>query len=87
MKTLGERWNDGEEEHAGEVFAESKIESIQIPSTLTIIEVGTFSKCEQLKSVEFSEGLEKIGAKAFSNSGIESVVLPPSVKTISGNAF
>ena len=84
---MGERWNDGEKEHAGEVFAESGIESLKLPSTLKTVEANTFYRCEQLRSVEFSEGLEKIGARAFSNSGIESVILPPSVKIINGHAF
>lgn len=84
---MGERWNDGVIEHVGEAFIESGIESIKIPSTLKTIEANTFNKCKQLRSVEFSEGLEKIGARAFSNSGIESVILPPSVKIINGHAF
>ena len=37
--------------------------------------------------MEFSEGLEKIDAAAFSNSGIERVDLPSSVRTICGGAF
>lgn len=37
--------------------------------------------------MEFSEGLEKIGAHAFTRSGIESVVLPSSTRVICGCAF
>ena len=87
LKILGERWNDGYKEHISEVFAESGIENLKLPSTLKTIEANTFYKCEQLRSVEFSEGLEKIGAKAFSESGVESVVLPSSMKIINGFAF
>ena len=37
--------------------------------------------------MEFPEGLEKIEARAFSESGIECVDLPSSVRTICGGAF
>ena len=73
---LGDRWNDGKLEHIGAVFFESGIESVRIPSTLREIRVGALYGCKNLKSVEFSEGLEKIGAFAFAGSGIERVVLP-----------
>ena len=52
-----------------------------------MIEDSTFYQCESLKSVEFSEGLEKIGTEAFAYSGIEDVVLPSSVRVIYGFAF
>ena len=40
-----------------------------------------------MRSVEFSEGLQKIGSRAFAQSGIESVALPSSLRTIGGEAF
>ena len=40
-----------------------------------------------LKSVQFSDGLEKIGTSAFSGSGIENIVLPSSMKIIGCFAF
>lgn len=69
------------------MFAESGVESIKIPSTLKVIETATFFKCENLKKVEFSKGLEKICAIAFSGSGIENIVFPSSVKIIGAGAF
>ena len=69
------------------VFFESGIEEIRLPSTLKTLEALTFCKCKNLKIVEFSEGLEKIGVMAFAKSGIENIVLPSSVRTISGFAF
>lgn len=75
------------EEFIGSVFYKSGIESIQIPSTLKVIDALTFSRCKNLKRVEFSEGLEKIGYDAFSESGVENIILPSSVKTISVDAF
>ena len=41
-----------------------------------MIEVQTFFGCDNLKNVDFSEGFEKIGVMAFSESGIENIVLP-----------
>lgn len=43
--------------------------------------------CERLASVEFSEGLEKISAGAFMESGIQSITLPSSMRIICGFAF
>ena len=64
LETLGCSGKD-EKELRGMVFAGSGIESIRIPSTLKVIEAVTFCGCMSLKSVEFSEGLEKIGVGAF----------------------
>ena len=41
------------------------MERVRIPSTLKEIYPLTFAKCVDLRCVEFSEGLEKIGAGAF----------------------
>ena len=73
---LGEKWDYGDKEYRGMAFANSGIEHIKIPSTLQVIEAYTFYRCARLKSVEFSEGLEKIGAGAFARSGIEHVIFP-----------
>lgn len=40
-----------------------------------------------MKNVELPEGLEKIGAGAFSGSGIENVIFPLSMKIIGCFAF
>lgn len=76
LEVLGTKWSDGENEFRGMVFAHSGIESVEIPSTLKVIDAYTFFRCKQLKKVEFSEGLEEIGAGAFAESGIENAVLP-----------
>ena len=75
-------------EYLGEYcFYNSGLESIKIPPALKTIEAWTFFKCESLKRVEFSEGLEKIGIAAFFKSGVERVDLPSSVRSISEDAF
>ena len=52
-----------------------------------MIESATFADCENLKTIEFSEGLETIGVQAFRECGVESIVTPKSLKTIHSGAF
>ena len=87
LEVLGHDSSSAEDEYWGMAFAKSGIESIRIPSTLRVIGTYTFLECASLKSIEISEGLEKIAAAAFGMCGLESIVLPPSVRTISGWAF
>ena len=87
LKELGPRECIGNIEFEGEVFYGSGIESIKIPSTVKTIEPLSFVSCVNLRSVEFSEGLETIGAGAFAGSGIVDVILPSSTRTLYANAF
>ena len=59
---------DGEEVE-GDVFAQSGIESVVLPSTLREVASGTFWKCRNFRSVRFAEGLERIGEDAFRETG------------------
>lgn len=68
-------------------FKECKmLEEINLENVRTIGEYAFFG-CESLKAVSLGEGLEKIGDCAFSNTGIESIVIPSSVKSIKSNIF
>lgn len=87
LQVLGEKWCHGDQEFEGTVFAESGIESIRLPSTLKTLEALTFAHCERLRSVEFAEGLERIGFEAFQQSGIEHAVLPLSTRIVCAAAF
>ena len=69
------------------VFEESGLESVRLPSTLKVVEVKTFAKCKDLKSVEFSEGLKRIELMAFLGSGLERVTLPRSLRVLAQAAF
>ena len=69
------------------VFEESGLENIKLPSTLKVVEANTFAKCSDLKSVEFSEGLERIELMAFLGSGLERVTLPRSLRVLAQAAF
>lgn len=46
-----------------------------------------FRECRDLKSVEFSEGLEKIDLMAFFETGLENVTLPASLRVLAQAAF
>ena len=65
------------------------IRRVTIPAVMESIGDNTFKDCTALASVIFENGskLEKIGAFAFSNSGITDITIPKTVKTIGGNAF
>jgi len=91
-------------------FKETKIVSVIIPNSVTIIDRECFSKCkylekvtlpkgleslggscfyecEALKEIVLSQGLVKISDETFSNSGLESIVIPDSVQEIDYWAF
>lgn len=56
-------------------------------SQLKAIEKSAFHYCASLRSVELPNGLEEIGLWAFASSGLESITMPPSVRTIHQGAF
>lgn len=69
---------------------------VVIPATVTIgdkiykvkiVGKDAFAGCWKMKSVTLPEGLVAIGFGAFEGSGLETVVIPEGVETISENAF
>ncbi len=72
----------------------TSLESVRIPSTLTV-PVGlderkgictgwlpcTFEDCTSLKNVTLPEGLTVIGAGAFKNTAVESIIIPSTIET------
>ena len=87
LEQLGEKERVGNDELEGQVFSRSGIETIRIPSTLKEVKTATFFQCKMLKSVEFSEGLEKIDEAAFQETAVENVVLPSTLRTVSQGTF
>lgn len=53
-----------------------------LPPLLKVVEEGAFYGCEHLKSVQFPDSLETIRPDAFFNTGLESVELPASLRTV-----
>lgn len=71
------------------IFCFRDVESAIIPDFITVIGVHSFSGCESLTKVEFSENsqLEIIKEDAFNGSGIESFTVPLHVTKICDGAF
>lgn len=71
-------------------FGYSVIESIVLPARLGAIPNYLFYHCEQLTSVTFGEGEDKltsIGNYAFQYTALQSIVIPDSVTTFSGSSY
>ena len=58
-----------------------------MPKGLKIISESCFVGCSSLKEITLPEGLEEIEWRAFSYSGLESIVIPDSVKKLNGFSF
>ena len=54
---------------------------------VTDIGMNAFGNTSKLKSITLSEGITEIGEVAFAYSGITSITLPGSLRTIGANAF
>ena len=80
--TLGPKEQVKNEIEEGYVFAKTRLERINFPSTLREIPQNTFWGCESLRDIQFAEGLEKIGVSAFQEITIEQLALPTSLRTI-----
>ena len=63
------------------------LEEIKIPNGITEIKDETFDVCSALKKVVLSSNITRIGKKAFSNSGLNTIDLPDSVTEIDDYAF
>ena len=56
-------------------FANSDITEVVIPRGVETVDFGAFMGCESLKRVHIGYGLASVGAYAFSESGLEIVIL------------
>lgn len=68
-------------------FECSSLSSVTFGSKLKTIGERAFSDNPDLKSIKFNEELETIGEMAFDECGVESIVLPDSLKSMEYNAF
>ena len=77
------------DEYDNLLFASRVIEEISIPSNIKIISSHAFAKCSHLKKIEIQKNsnLQTIGAKAFSNTIIEKIFIPPKTSKICGDSF
>lgn len=72
-----------------DLFKNSEIESITIPSNFTEIRISSFENCLNLKHVNFEKNslLENIGLSAFYYTSIETIMIPSHVMEIEIEAF
>lgn len=63
------------------------IKEFKCPSNIESIDSNAFSGCDNLRKVEFNEGLEIIDSEAFYGSGLVEVNLPSSLSQIYEGAF
>lgn len=64
------------------------LESVTLPSSVTVIDTGAFAWCVKLKGIIIPNGVTTIKTTAFSNCiGAYILQLPQSIETIEGNAF
>lgn len=71
----------------GEVFAQTAVEHIVLPSTLKRLEARTFFACKQLKTVEIQTGVEYVGKECFCFSKIEDITLPSTLREMGDDVF
>lgn len=61
--------------------------TIDIPSTVEVIDDNAFFAASNLSQINFNEGLKKIGKSAFYNTSLARVEIPATVDTIGNTAF
>lgn len=69
-------------------FANSKLQSITLPASLTVIGEGAFLSCNSLTGIALPESVDSIAPYAFSAcENLAAVIIPASVKVIGTGAF
>lgn len=67
----------------GEALRGSNVTSVVIPKTVTALDNNAFDNCQELKSVQLSEGLVSIGDYAFADcKSLTSLTVPKTVKNL-----
>lgn len=65
----------------------TSLQSVTLPTTLTNIDYSSFSRCTSLKSIILPANLKDINNEAFCASGLESIVIPEGIKSLSSATF
>ena len=82
---------DGVERIRKQAFFGSKINKVIFPDSLVRLQKEAFYGCENLKEIDFGNGIKQIGGDGsqdiFSGCAFEKLVFPPQVKEIGINAF
>lgn len=82
---------DGVERIRKQAFFGSKISKVVFPDSLVRLHNEAFYGCENLKEIDFGNGIEQIGGAEnkhiFSGCPVEKLIFPPQVKEIGISAF
>ena len=66
----------------------TSIESLVIPDSVKFVVARAFYGCDQLKTVDFGDGIIEIQEEAFREcTALESIILPKNLETIGEGAF
>ncbi len=65
----------------------TRLSAVTLSKNTVIIRNIAFDGCTALKNIEFPDKLEEIGFKAFSNCGLQSIVVPEGITVIDEGAF
>lgn len=69
-------------------FANTPVQTVQLPSTLTTIRYGAFQNCTALKQITLPESMTFIEGGAFQNcSALSSISVPQNVTYLGASAF
>lgn len=73
-------------------YRNTSVKKVILPNTITYVGRYAFCYCRNLQSVEFPEGVVSLGYALFDYSGVKSVTIPQSLKSLggcgaSGNTF
>ena len=77
----------GTSDQTAQAVKKTKVKKVVIKKGITSIPDKAFFKCSNLKEVEISSTVKKIGCYSFSGTCIENVEVPAGVKTIGQSAF
>lgn len=74
--------NQGLQFIRADVFTKTSISQVSIPASVVRVEQSAFADCPRLSAVYFprQSQLQVVGPKAFINTPLRSVVLPPNTK-------
>lgn len=64
-----------------------RLQQIKLPDTLIVIDKCVFGYCRNLQSIRLPKRLAAIGDFAFSESGLQKITLPASLRELSRTAF
>ena len=63
------------------------LQTVEWKAGYATIPTSTFENCKNLTSFTIEDNIKTIGMKAFASSGLQSIIIPSTIETISSQAF